>query len=141
MAGSDGTFAIEQVSSIRAVAAAEWNGLVTDGDPFMRHEFLTALETSGCIGAGTRQLRRSVGLVSLLTGTVSGVAGLLLGFAVAAALRALINTGTFAGQLPGHSFTLTPRTVIAVLIPWIWMSGCRAVPRGRVPATLKSMSP
>ena len=53
MAGSDRTFAIEQVSSIRAVAATQWNGLVTDGDPFMRHEFLAALETSGCIGAGT----------------------------------------------------------------------------------------
>jgi putative ABC transport system permease protein len=69
-----------------------------------------------CIGASTSQLRRSVLLESLLTGAVNALAGLLLGFGVASALRALINTGTFAGQLPGHTFTLTPRTVIAVLI-------------------------
>jgi putative ABC transport system permease protein len=74
-----------------------------------------------CIGASTRQLRRSVVLESLLTGAVNALAGLLLGLVVASALRALINTGTFAGQLPGHTFTLTPRTVVAVL-----MVGCVA---------------
>src|SRR5262245_6316140 len=69
-----------------------------------------------CIGAGTRQIRRSVLLESLLTGAVNALAGLLLGFGVASALRALINTRTFAGELPGHAFILTPRTVIAVLL-------------------------
>jgi putative ABC transport system permease protein len=74
-----------------------------------------------CIGASTSQLRRSVLLESLLTGAVNALAGLLLGFGVASALRALINTSTFSGQLPGHALTLTPRTVIAVL-----MVGCIA---------------
>lgn len=74
-----------------------------------------------CIGASTSQLRRSVLLESLLTGAVNALAGLLLGFGVASALRALINTSTFSGQLPGHALTLTPRTVIAVL-----MVGCVA---------------
>ena len=46
-------YEIDQVSSIREVAPDAWNGLLADGDPFMRHEFLAALETSGCIGAGT----------------------------------------------------------------------------------------
>jgi predicted N-acyltransferase len=49
---SDAHFEIEQISSIREVAAEVWNGL-TDGDPFMRHEFLAALEASGCVGRGT----------------------------------------------------------------------------------------
>ena len=74
-----------------------------------------------CIGASTRQLRRSVLLESLVTGVVTALVGLLLGFGVASGLRALINTGTFSGQLPGHALTLTPRTVIAVL-----MVGCVA---------------
>jgi predicted N-acyltransferase len=46
-------YEIEQVTSVRDVAADAWNELLTDGDPFMRHEFLAALETSGCVGAGT----------------------------------------------------------------------------------------
>jgi predicted N-acyltransferase len=53
MAASDRHYEIEQVSTIRTVPAEQWNGLVTDGDPFMRHEFLAALEISGCVGAGT----------------------------------------------------------------------------------------
>jgi putative ABC transport system permease protein len=73
------------------------------------------------IGASTSQLRRSVLLESLLTGAINALAGLLLGFGVTAALRALINTGMFSGHLPGHAITLTPRTVIAVL-----MVGCVA---------------
>ena len=53
MSGRDMQFEIEQLSSIREVAADQWNGLLSDGDPFMRHEFLAALETSRCIGSGT----------------------------------------------------------------------------------------
>ena len=37
------------VDSIRAVPAATWNGLDLAGNPFLRHEFLLALEESGCV--------------------------------------------------------------------------------------------
>jgi predicted N-acyltransferase len=43
---------LQQVSSIREVDARAWNALA-GGDPFLRHEFLVALENSGCIGPGT----------------------------------------------------------------------------------------
>jgi predicted N-acyltransferase len=46
-------YEIKQVSSVCDVAADAWNGLLCDGDPFMRYEFLAALETSGCVGGGT----------------------------------------------------------------------------------------
>ncbi len=37
------------VDSIKAVPAAAWNGLDLAGNPFLRHEFLLALEESGCV--------------------------------------------------------------------------------------------
>lgn len=38
---------IEFIPSIHAVSPAEWNNLCSDGYPFIRHEFLSALEDSG----------------------------------------------------------------------------------------------
>lgn len=38
--------------SLDGIAAAEWNALVEPGNPFMRYEFLRALEKTGCIGDG-----------------------------------------------------------------------------------------
>ncbi|MBV8341771.1 MAG: N-acetyltransferase [Gammaproteobacteria bacterium] len=39
--------------SILSVSAQEWNALAPDGNPFVRHEFLAALERTGCVGSGT----------------------------------------------------------------------------------------
>lgn len=39
--------ALEVVSSIAGLRASEWNAL-TDGNPFLRHEFLNALHETGC---------------------------------------------------------------------------------------------
>ncbi|MGI9291455.1 MAG: GNAT family N-acetyltransferase [Gammaproteobacteria bacterium] len=33
------------------IASADWNALLADSNPFLRHEFLHALETSGCAAA------------------------------------------------------------------------------------------
>ncbi len=41
------------VSSIRDVPASQWNALDLDGNPFVRHEFLLALENEGCVGPGS----------------------------------------------------------------------------------------
>lgn len=38
------------LSSINGVPAAQWNALNATGTPFLRHEFLAALEREGCIG-------------------------------------------------------------------------------------------
>jgi uncharacterized protein len=38
------------VGAIRSVAASEWNALADPGYPFLRHEFLAALEDSGSVG-------------------------------------------------------------------------------------------
>lgn len=39
------------LASIDEVASAEWNELAGDGAPFLRHEFLAALERQHCVGA------------------------------------------------------------------------------------------
>ena len=43
---------LERLTSLATVDAASWNSLAGDS-PFLRHEFLAALEQSGCVGDGT----------------------------------------------------------------------------------------
>ncbi len=44
---------IEIVPSLDDVPAAQWDALTGDGDPFVEHAFLRALETSGSVGPRT----------------------------------------------------------------------------------------
>jgi hypothetical protein len=41
------------VPNLDQVSAAAWNQLHGTDNPFLRHEFLSALERTGCVGAGT----------------------------------------------------------------------------------------
>ena len=41
------------VPDLDQVSAADWNELRGTDNPFLRHEFLSALERTGCVGAGT----------------------------------------------------------------------------------------
>jgi predicted N-acyltransferase len=49
---SEQRFSTEQIDSLTAVDPATWNAL-TAGQPLLSHEFLLAMETSGCVGPGT----------------------------------------------------------------------------------------
>lgn len=40
-------------SAIEHIDPREWNALDPGGNPFVRHEFLSALETTGCVGPST----------------------------------------------------------------------------------------
>ncbi len=46
--------------SITDISAADWNSLVTNNYPFVRHEFLHALETHGCVGEASGWLPRHI---------------------------------------------------------------------------------
>jgi predicted N-acyltransferase len=46
---------VQRLSSLTTVAAEAWNALAGD-NPFLKHEFLLALERSGCVGPGTTWL-------------------------------------------------------------------------------------
>mgnify|MGYP003341954142 FL=1 len=41
------------VEEIAALPAREWNALSDGSNPFVRHEFLLAVERAGCVGANT----------------------------------------------------------------------------------------
>jgi predicted N-acyltransferase len=43
---------VERLTTLGSVDVTAWNGLAGDS-PFLRHEFLRALESSGCVGHGT----------------------------------------------------------------------------------------
>ncbi|MCD1650292.1 GNAT family N-acetyltransferase [Halomonas axialensis] len=53
---------LETQSSIEAVPAAAWNALVGDDHPFLRHEFLHALEASGSVSPATGWVPRHLTL-------------------------------------------------------------------------------
>ena len=48
-----GALLTQRHTSIEAVDAAAWNALELEGVPFLRHEFLAALEHTGAVGGGT----------------------------------------------------------------------------------------
>ena len=53
MTGSD-TFQLEILDRLSDISASEWNALLPkDAGPFLRHEFLSALEETACVGGNT----------------------------------------------------------------------------------------
>ncbi len=42
---------LSQINSLTQVTKKQWNALLVDNNPFLKHEFLSALETHGCVGA------------------------------------------------------------------------------------------
>ncbi len=51
---SDEHFRLEIIESLSEVSAADWNALLTpDASPFLKHEFLSTLEETVCVGGNT----------------------------------------------------------------------------------------
>jgi predicted N-acyltransferase len=50
---TDGSLTVRMATGVRALDKAQWDALIPDGNPFMRHDFLAALEDSGSVGEGT----------------------------------------------------------------------------------------
>jgi predicted N-acyltransferase len=53
---------IEIHSGIAAIPAEEWNALVRDRNPLLRHEFLHAMEANGCVGERFGWLPRHIAI-------------------------------------------------------------------------------
>lgn len=51
---------IEIISSLDQISPTHWNTLVKDNNPFIRHEFLAALEHHGCVGEAFGWLPRHI---------------------------------------------------------------------------------
>jgi predicted N-acyltransferase len=70
----EGDYRMRVVDDLSTLDAARWNRLAQDGDvlqPFLRHEFLVALEHSGCVGRGTGWLPRHL-VAEAADGTLLG---------------------------------------------------------------------
>jgi putative ABC transport system permease protein len=93
-----------------------------------------------CLGASSRQVRRAVRLEALVIGVAGAGAGLLLGLAVAAALRALVNTPRFPGDLPGTSYALTVRTAAAAILIGVVVTTLSAIAPARRAGRLAPMA-
>ena len=52
-AGQTVPMTIQTLHRLAQIPAAEWDSLLPDGQPFLRHAFLSALEESGSVGAHT----------------------------------------------------------------------------------------
>ena len=50
------------VEALDDIAAADWNALGTEGNPFLSHAFLTALEHHQCVGERFGWLPRHLGV-------------------------------------------------------------------------------
>ncbi len=44
---------LRRIDSLDTIAAADWDALLPPDQPFLAHAFLSALEQTGCVGAGT----------------------------------------------------------------------------------------
>ncbi|PXX99921.1 GNAT family N-acetyltransferase [Halomonas sp. LBP4] len=53
---------LKELPAIEAVSPSRWNALVDDDHPFLRHEFLHALEASGAVGPATGWVPRHLTL-------------------------------------------------------------------------------
>jgi predicted N-acyltransferase len=109
-------------SSIDDIAPGEWNALAGTACPFLRHEFLAALEHTGCVGAGTGWEPRPL--------TLSDEAGL------AAAAPAYIKTHSYgefvfdfawAQAYARYGRRYYPKLIVAV--PFTPASGSRLLVR------------
>jgi len=69
--------AVRVLSSLSEIPAAEWNAVAGDANPFLRHEFLYALERTGCTGGESGWTARHLA-ASDNVGRVIGVVPLYL---------------------------------------------------------------
>ena len=69
---------VRLLHSLSEISAVDWNNLAGDANPFVRHEFLHALERAGCTGAGTGWLPQHVVVTDESSGKPLGAVPLYL---------------------------------------------------------------
>jgi predicted N-acyltransferase len=123
---------VQQLASLDTVAAADWNALAGD-NPFLKHEFLTALERSGCVGPGTTWLP-----AYLVARDAQGLAGALPLYIKYDSRGEFVFDWSWADAYERAGRTYYPKLVAAV--PFTPATGARLLVRPGadpgVPATL-----
>src|ERR1700734_1546796 len=116
------------LSSIAQVDAASWNALVGDGGPFLRHEFLLAMEESGCAVPRTGWTARHL-IVDDERGRPAGALPLFL---KAHSRGEFVFDFSWANAYAQHGLKYYPKLLSA--IPFTPVSGPRLLVNPTVPA-------
>lgn len=69
---------VRLLHSLSEISAVDWNNLTDDANPFVCHEFLSALERAGCTGAGTGWLPHLIVVTDESSGKPLGAVPLYL---------------------------------------------------------------
>lgn len=96
-------------SSIDQIDPAQWNALAGEREPFLRHEFLAALEHGGCVGAGTGWLPCPITLSD-----ATGLAGALVMYLKGNSLGEFVFDFSWAEAYARHGLDYYPKLTIAV---------------------------
>lgn len=122
---------VSVVDSLEKISAPEWNALAGGANPFLRHEFLLALERSGCVGAKTGWVPRH--LAAYADGRLIGAAPMYLkdhSYGEYVFDWAWANAYAHAGQ------QYYPKLVVAV--PFTPVSGIRLLTSGTDQSSIKT---
>ena len=109
-------------SSIDQIDPGQWNALAGPEQPFLRHEFLAALEHSGCLGAGRGWLPCPITLRD-----ADGLAGAVAAFVKDNSFGEFVFDFAWAEAYARHGRAYYPKLTVAV--PFTPASGPRLLVR------------
>jgi len=120
-----GDYRTRIVSDIRTLSAAQWDALAGEAGPgpFVRHAFLAALQTAGCVGEDTGWHPRFV-CVEDRTGTLVGAAPMYL---KAHSYGEYVFDWAWADAYRRHGLEYYPKALVAV--PFTPVPGARLLAR------------
>jgi predicted N-acyltransferase len=98
------------LNSIAQIDAASWNALIGAGEPFLRHEFLLALEESGCAVAKTGWAARHL----VLEDQAGGVIGALPLYLKGHSRGEFVFDFSWANAYAQHGLNYYPKLLCAV---------------------------
>ncbi|MGC8519470.1 MAG: GNAT family N-acetyltransferase [Steroidobacteraceae bacterium] len=109
-------------SSIDQIAPSAWNALAGERNPFIRHEFLAALEHTGCVGA-----ERGWQPCPLTLSDEHGLAGAALAYLKSHSFGEFVFDFAWAEAYARHGLEYYPKITVAV--PFTPASGARLLVR------------
>ncbi|MDE2338752.1 MAG: N-acetyltransferase, partial [Gammaproteobacteria bacterium] len=109
-------------SSIDQIAPGPWNALAGERNPFIRHEFLAALEHGGCVGA-----ERGWQPCVLTLSDAQGLAGAALAYLKDNSFGEFVFDFAWAEAYARHGLPYYPKITVAV--PFTPASGTRLLVR------------
>ena len=109
-------------TSITGIDPAAWDALDAGGSPFLRHAFLSALETTGCVGSGTGWIPAPITLHD-----EKGLAAAAPAYLKAHSFGEFVFDFSWAQAYAQHGLAYYPKLVLGV--PFTPASGTRLLVR------------